>query len=410
MILRHGRVVSETFWEPYRADENHLLYSLTKSFASTAVGFAVHEGFFGLDDLLVDLFPEQTPETVSENLAMMTVRHLLTMSTGHETEPAIYPSESTWEVAASHFLAHPVLCRPGTHFLYNTPASNMLSVLVQKFSGETLDVFLSKRLLAPLGIFNVQWTWGKNFVWGGSGLHATTESIAKLGLVYLNGGRWDEEQLLPVGWADLATSKQVDNGDEPDNDWHQGYGFQFWRCRHGAFRGDGAFGQFCIVLPQFDAVVAITTGESNMQKVLDTIWSILLPAFDDAETSDLKLPVSRSLPPLASVSEHPTSLVISCPSFQCNLAGDGGEIQYLGPVPFSLSEWKKFSYSFGRDTKVEAWSKGGWVSATTLEVAVWNAHTPQAHHFWVETSGTIRFKESGMFSPFPEEQIFCEIS
>ncbi|HSI65225.1 MAG TPA: serine hydrolase, partial [Candidatus Saccharimonadia bacterium] len=82
-------------------------------------------------------------------------------------------------------------------------------------------------------------------------------------------------------WIAQATSKQVSNGSDPEKDWDQGYGFQFWRCRHGAFRGDGAHGQFCVVLPELDAVVAITANTRDMQAELNVVWDKLLPAFQE---------------------------------------------------------------------------------------------------------------------------------
>jgi CubicO group peptidase (beta-lactamase class C family) len=118
-------------------------------------------------------------------------------------------------------------------------------------------------------------TWG----WG---LMLRTEDIAKFGQLYLQKGKWNGKQLVPAEWIEQATSKQVSNGSDPDRDWDQGYGFQFWRCRHGAYRGDGAFGQFCIVLPEQDSVIAITADTKDMQAQLNVVWDKLLPAFHAA--------------------------------------------------------------------------------------------------------------------------------
>jgi CubicO group peptidase (beta-lactamase class C family) len=160
MVLRHGAVAAEAWWKPYRAESPHLLYSLTKSFTSTAAGFAVSEGFFALDDLVSDHFQEQMPSEPNEFLGKMQVRHLLTMSVGHQTEPFLDVRNADWRTAATKFLAHPVVFEPGSHFLYNTAATNMVSILVQKTSGLTLDRYLEPRLLAPLGIENEYWSSG----------------------------------------------------------------------------------------------------------------------------------------------------------------------------------------------------------------------------------------------------------
>jgi hypothetical protein len=176
------------------------------------------------------------------------------------------------------FLAHPVPFKPGTHFLYNTPATYMLSAVVQRRTGQTLADYLAPRLFAPLGIVGATWDASPDGVTlGGYGLRARTEDVAKLGQLYLQQGVWNGRRLLPPGWADSATARQTSNGSSPASDWDQGYGYQFWRSRHG-YRGDGAFGQYLLVLPEQDAVVAITGGVRDMQAVLDLVWERLLPA------------------------------------------------------------------------------------------------------------------------------------
>jgi hypothetical protein len=149
----------------------------------------------------------------------------------------------------------------------------------KKVSGESTLDYLRSRLFEPLGIDGPTWeSDAAGTSLGGFGLSVRTEDIAKLGQLYLQGGEWEGRRLLPQAWVDAATARQTSNGSAPDSDWEQGYGFQFWRCRHGAYRGDGAFGQFCIVLPQEEAVIAMTSGTSNMGGVLNLVWEHLLPA------------------------------------------------------------------------------------------------------------------------------------
>jgi len=278
MLVRHGNVVAEAWWQPEAADKPHVLWSLSKSFTSTAVGLAVSEGKLNVDDTVLKFFAEDAPEEASANLRAMRVRDLLTMSTGHQDELK-WREAADW---ASAFLAQPVPHKPGTHFKYNTPATYMLSAIVQKVTGQTVLDYLQPRLFEPLGIEQPKWeTSPQGISIGGYGLYLRTEDIAKFGQLYLQKGQWQGQQLVPSAWIEQATSKQVSNGSDPEKDWDQGYGFQFWRCRHGAFRGDGKDGQFCIVLPEQDAVIAITANTSDMQAELNIVWDNLLPAFYD---------------------------------------------------------------------------------------------------------------------------------
>ncbi|AMV40750.1 serine hydrolase domain-containing protein [Planctomyces sp. SH-PL62] len=279
MLVRHGRVVAEGWWAPYDAETRHELYSLSKSFTATAVGLAVAEGKLSVDDPVLKFFPEDAPENPDANLKAMRVSDLLRMSTGHQDEPK-RPEGEVWTKV---FLAHPVPHKPGTHFLYNTSGTYMASAIVQKATGQTVLDYLRPRLFDPLGIDDPSWGESPQGVsLGGYGLSVQTEDVAKFGQLYLQKGRWNGKQLVPESWVAAATSLQTSNGSNPRSDWEQGYGYQFWRARHGAYRGDGAFGQYCLVMPEQDAVLAITSGVKDMQAVLDLVWDRLLPAFADA--------------------------------------------------------------------------------------------------------------------------------
>ncbi len=243
MIVKNGKVISEGWWKPYNKNSPHELWSLSKSFTSTAVGFAVNEGLLSIDDLVISFFPDKVPDKPSWQLEQLRIVDLLTMNTGHVKEPKLNAGEGDWEF---NFLNSDIQFMPGTHFLYNTPATFMLSSIIQKVSGEMLVDYLYPRLFEPLGIEKPDWEMNEDGVnVGGWGLHLKTEDIAKFGLLYLNKGMWNEKQILPRKWIEDATSKQVSNGSNPTNDWAQGYGYQFWRSRHNSYRGDGAMGQFC---------------------------------------------------------------------------------------------------------------------------------------------------------------------
>ena len=236
-------------------------------------------------DPVLSFFPEDAPTNPSPYLKAMRVRDLLIMSSGQNLNTVTRLGEVMRNSAISGekitraFLTAPVEYKPGTLFIYNTPGSYMLSAIVQKVTGETVFDYLRPRLFDPLGIKNPTWDASpQGITFGGVGLNIRTEDIARFGLLYLQKGEWNGKQLLPASWVETATARQTSNGSEPTSDWDQGYGYQFWRCRHGLYRGDGAFGQYCIVMPEQDAVVAITSGTRNMQAIMNLVWDKLLPA------------------------------------------------------------------------------------------------------------------------------------
>jgi CubicO group peptidase (beta-lactamase class C family) len=284
MVLRHGRVIAEGWWHPHTADRPHTMFSVSKSFTSTAVGTAVHEGLLTLDDKVLDLLPDDAPADPSENLRAMRVRDLLTMTTGHGVstmegiDRTISLPGSSW---ARAILAQPVDHEPGTRFVYNTGATYLLSAILHRLTGERLLDYLTPRLLAPLGITHAEWEQDPDGIdTGGYGMSITTEEMAAFGQLYLQGGVWEGKQLVPAEWVAAATVKQVENGPSDWPDWNQGYGYQFWQCRHGAYRADGAFGQYVMVWPEKDMVVVTTSGLSDLPSVPDAVWDTLLP--DDA--------------------------------------------------------------------------------------------------------------------------------
>jgi CubicO group peptidase (beta-lactamase class C family) len=288
MILRRGRVLAEGWWSPYAPHLRHSLYSLSKSFTATAIGMAVDEKRVSIGDRVVDFFPDKLPSQLDQRWQALTIKHLLTMTTGHGEDPTnkvMGAPDGDWVKA---FFACPLDHDPGTTFVYNTAATYMLSAIIQRVTGEKLIDYLRPRLFDPLGIQDPTW-WecpgGINT--GGFGLNITTEDIAKFGQLFLDRGRWQGTQLVSEGWIAEASTKQVSNFiDDPASDWQQGYGYQMWMCRHGAYRGDGAFGQYCVVMPAQEAVIAITGGVTEMHPVLNSIWNHLLPQFGEPLPED----------------------------------------------------------------------------------------------------------------------------
>ena len=279
MVLRHGQVIAEGWWEPYSAERPQLLYSLSKSFTSAAAAFAQAEGLLGLDDTVISHFPEFDADITDPRSRSMKVRHVAAMASGHtrDTREAI---ERDGEEPVRGFLLIPPDREPGTVFAYNQPCTYTLASIIQRNAGMPLTQYLRPRLFDPLGIGHVGW---QTLPEGGpemgySGMHARTEDVAKLGQLYLQQGVWEGLQLVPAEWVKQATSVQVDTPEMLSADWQQGYGFQFWMARHG-YRGDGAFGQYCVVLPEQDVVIATTAYTDYMQAMLDAAWTHLLPGF-----------------------------------------------------------------------------------------------------------------------------------
>lgn len=287
MLLRHGSVIAEGWWTPHAPNIPHTLFSLSKSFASTAVGIAVDEGYLSVEDPVLSFFPNTVSQSGNSYIHDMQVKHLLTMSTGHEDKPFPFMYTRADQNWAKGFFETPIVYAPGTHFLYNTGATYMLSEIIQRTTNMNLIDFLTPRLFEPLAIENATWLASPTGVsLGGIGLSLTTEDIACFGQLYLQKGEWDGQRILSEAWIESATSAQVSNGDAPDSDWTQGYGYQFWRCQHGFYRADGAFGQFCIVMEEYDAVLAMTSAASDMQTVMNIVWDTLLPAFQTSPLPD----------------------------------------------------------------------------------------------------------------------------
>jgi CubicO group peptidase (beta-lactamase class C family) len=406
IVLRHGRIIAEGWWSPYSADRVHLLYSLSKSFTVTAVGLAVAEGLVDLDAPVLSYFPELADDVTDPRSRAIKVRDIAAMASGHLTDTLGDALRNDPEHLVRGFLLIPPDREPGSVFAYNQPCTYSLAAIVQRRSRQTLVEYLRPRLFDPLGIGEVAWMQqppGRDL--GYSGLYATTDAVARLGQLYLRRGRWGARQLLAPSWVDQASRKQVDNPNEPNPDWRQGYGFHFWRSRHG-YRGDGAFGQFCVVLPEHDMVIAMTAAIEGMQALLDAVWTHVLPALDPPERNseaDRRLAdrlTAASLPAVAaeadpvgpdltsgatfvagssSVQDVSTpagreSPVItradvraSAQGWDLSLSDAGGRLD----VPVRAGVW-----TVGEHNGVPVAASGGWVDASTFVAEVVFLETP----------------------------------
>lgn len=300
MVVQHDSVIYEHWANGAHPDSLHVLYSVTKTFTSLGVGLAVADSVLSLDERVVDIFPDCLPDSVSDNLAAMKLRHLLTMSCGHAAEPSLddlrrRSAEDSTVSWAKTFLSHPVDYEPGTVFCYNSVGSHMLSEAVQRRTGKTMSQYLTERLFTPLGIDSFAWDMTNEGVnTGGWGLMLRTEDLAKAGQLLLDRGRWRDSQIVPADWVDSMTTRRIQSvqgspnslqavptaEDLLNSDWVQGYGFQVWRCRHDAFRADGSFGQFIVVMPELDAVAVLTANSHQYQNELNLVWDYILPVLE----------------------------------------------------------------------------------------------------------------------------------
>jgi CubicO group peptidase (beta-lactamase class C family) len=412
MVVRHGRVVAEGWWAPYSADRPQLLYSLSKSFTSTAAAFAQAEGLLDLDDTVISHFAEFAADITDPRSRSMRVRHIASMAAGHTQEMLTEALERDREEPVRGFLLIPPDCDPGTVFAYSQPCTYALASIIQRNAGMSLTRYLRPRLFDPLGIGHVGWrTFPPGREQGFSGLHARTEDIAKLGLLYLQRGQWEGTQLIPPEWVAEATSEQISNPAEPNPDWRQGYGFQFWMSRHG-YRGDGAFGQFCVILPEHDTVIVTTAYTLDMQAMLDAMWDHLLPGLGSASPAAaaqdqlsarlerLELPACRRAPAsadwgpwtgaftiasTADTQSQPSRDFLETRPFLTSIEvapqDDGWQLSLIEPdnaltFPVGTGGWTVSDHVDRHGETIPLAASGGWLDGQTLRAEVIFLETP----------------------------------
>ncbi len=431
VIRQHGKVLSEGWWRPYNCDARYQLFSLSKSFCSTAAGFAVTEGLISLDDTVVSYFPDRVPKEANENLRNMKIRHLLSMNTGQEVEPMRAVFGKDW--VKGFFSVQPTHV-PGTHFLYNSMATYMVSAIVQKVTGQTVRDYLMPRLFIPLGIPEPEWdSCPMGVSVGGWGLWLNTREISLMGQFLLQKGQWQGKQLLPAEWIETASRMHSDNSSGGTPDWQQGYGFQFWRCQNGHYRGDGAYGQFMIILERFDMVVAFNSNARDMQGELDAVWKHLDPtkeavglvtAEELAErvaALEIKAPVlscskEEALTRFASFENKKWLLKQSAPGETSGIFGGnpfgakafsfnkkGKHVQLVledergaHKIPFDWGYWKESvstakRHNSNKRRKFIHCAAGNWIFEHTLQVTIRYPETPDSYtvSFKQEADGTL---------------------
>jgi CubicO group peptidase (beta-lactamase class C family) len=283
IVQRHGRRIAEGYWSPHTAERIRLVYSLSKSFTGTALGLQISEGRLSLDDLVSDHLPEMFGADTPPAVRRLQIRHIASMASGHAAETLLDAVAADPDDPVRGFLTLAPDAEPGSLFAYNQPPVLTLARILQRLAGERLVDYLRPRVLDPIGAGDLRWRQlPPGFDMGFSGVFTDLDTVARLGQLYLDDGAWNGRRVLPAGWTAEASSVQTPNGSWDQIDWQQGYGFQFWMSRHG-YRGDGAFGQFMVILPEQDTVVAMFSCTDEMQTVLDAMWEHLLPAISDDE-------------------------------------------------------------------------------------------------------------------------------
>lgn len=278
LVRQHGQIIAEHNFAP---EERILLWSVSKTFTSMAIGIAQGEGLINVQDKLAKYF--KVPQ--DEQWQKVTLHHLLCMGTGQKTcafTNAYAVGRPTPDIEAL-FFSSPVVYEPGSYFFYNNSATYMLSKLISLTAGRSLNEYLKARVYDPLGIEDVEWEadgMGVNF--GCSGLHLNAHEISKFGQLLLNHGVWEGKSLIPADYIEAATRKQIDNSAFKEKfataDHHSGYGYQIWMNPiPNSYRMDGLYGQYVVVLPDKDAVITFVSNEpQHMTAILQLAWDYLL--------------------------------------------------------------------------------------------------------------------------------------
>lgn len=305
MAARHGKVFSQCWWAPFSCEMPHSNHSLGKTYTATAIGIAMGEGLLDLDEKITDIFGEKIRQehlAVPPGLEKITVRHILTMTNGMAYNPDMRGD------FVANYLTTPLAYEPGTHFSYNSTGSCMLGAIILLRTGQNLKEYLTPRLFQKIGIDPERFVWRQfrgTGIDGEPGTFSTTEDNLRLAMCYLDGGRWEGEQVIPERYVREALQIQISTAHAPEQrDGRCGYGYQLWACsKPGVFRFDGGQGQYCLLWPEKDLVISLhegALGPLGPQKTLDVLYETLLNDIAD-------VPLPRDGAALASLRETEVS-------------------------------------------------------------------------------------------------------
>lgn len=302
-IMRYGKSAYEAYRHPYNAETPHTMYSVSKSFTSVAIGFAIEEGLISLDTRVIDIFPEYRPAKTDEKLEKMTVYHLLTMTAGKDVSFLVDRTKGRW---VKDFFDSRWYAAPGDGWKYISENTYICSAIITKLTGLSMTDYLMPRLFEPLGIERKPF-WesdpaGVNA--GGWGLFITTDELSRFVLCLSQGGKYDGEQIIPEWFVKEATANQVNNSSS-------GYGYFFWRNPiENSYRLDGMFSQFGMVFEDYDAVIVITCSEVDEEKTMKCIFRHIPNLFVEKSRSKPKdAPAPKELSHIAPMEARPRSVM-----------------------------------------------------------------------------------------------------
>jgi len=280
MVVRHGYVAVDEYFGSFTSDQRHRIFSCTKSFTSTLVGLAIDEGLIpGVDSKILELLPEYEARNVNEWKAGLTLRHLLPMASGIDARDD-YPDNWLWldrmlgaPDPVQYCLDLNVTVQPGTLFKYTNANSHLMSAIIKEVTGVPALDYAREKLFGPLGITDVEWEADPQGVnWGHDRLYMRQRDMAKLGLLFLRGGEWDGEQVVPAAWVSEATTRKM------AADLFPGYAYQWW-TGDGYYCAMGYAGQFIYVFPSRDMVIVFTGRTmNNFENPRNLIRDYILPA------------------------------------------------------------------------------------------------------------------------------------
>ncbi len=286
-IIRHKKIVAEGFFAPFK-DEPHVIQSCSKAFTAAAVGLAVQEGLLGLDDPVANYLPEYLPENPDPRTMKMTVRQLMFMADGHEKKVFAYPN---FEIAPAQlkrdFFAAPFAHDSGTVFKYENTDPYILSAVINKVTGMDMMDYLKPRFLDKLKLNPYHLKDDEGMTVGYSTIRLRMEELARFGQCYMDGGVWEGERIFSEEWVKDATAKHIDTlaakRKVKDDDWKQGYAYLMWRGQHNSFRFCGAFGQICACYPDYDLMICLNSGHTQVvQDELDSFYENILTKLEDS--------------------------------------------------------------------------------------------------------------------------------
>ncbi|MFC2029357.1 serine hydrolase domain-containing protein [Chloroflexota bacterium] len=282
LVVRNGHLVLDAYTYPAQPDSRNIIYSCTKSVVSALVGIAIDQGYIeNVDQPLLSFFPGREIAHQDARKEAMTLEDLLTMSAGLKCEDSyLYGWRGLRQMEVSddwvqYMLDLPMVAEPGARFEYCNGASFLLSAIIQETTGMNALAFAEEHLFGPLGIDDLSWSSNpQGITIGWSDLHLRPRDMAKFGYLYLNGGRWEGEQVVPTAWVEASTSEHISATLE------DGYGYHWWIDDDGYYMALGYAGQFIFVVPDRELVVVFASHlpESDFYEVQRLLEAYIIPS------------------------------------------------------------------------------------------------------------------------------------